>query len=67
MCSGVRCMSHFPAVDSPSYRLAGYLWQFALPLSQLGIHTYIDENALQPSQVPEADFIRPTHTDFVYL
>ena len=40
---------------SPSYRLgllsAGYLWLFALPLSQLGIDTYIDENALQPSQV----------------
>ncbi|KAH9993783.1 Gaa1-like protein [Russula vinacea] len=31
--------------------LAGYLWLFVLPLSQLGIDTYIDENALQPSQV----------------
>lgn len=51
-------MALFKAVDSPNYRLAllaaGYLWLFALPLSQLGINTYIDENALQPSQVPEA-------------
>jgi len=64
-------MSHFPAVNSPNYRLAllaaGYLWLFALPLSQLGVDTYIDENALQPSQVPEAVFIRPTHIDFVHL
>ncbi|KAH9998091.1 Gaa1-like protein [Russula compacta] len=30
---------------------AGYLWLLALPLPQLGIDTYIDENALQPSQV----------------
>jgi hypothetical protein len=43
-------------VVSPKYRLAllaaGYFWLFALPLSQLGVGTYIDENALQPSQVP---------------
>jgi len=43
---------------------AGYLWLFALLLSQLGIDTSIDENALQPSQVPEAVFICPTHADF---
>ncbi|KAI0273306.1 Gaa1-like protein [Gloeopeniophorella convolvens] len=29
----------------------GYLWLLALPLPQLGTGTYIDENALQPSQV----------------
>jgi GPI-anchor transamidase subunit GAA1 len=44
-----------PSLVSTNYRLgllsAGYLWLFALPLSQLGIDTYIDENALQPSQV----------------
>jgi hypothetical protein len=44
------------SVVSPKYRLgllsAGYLWLLALPLSQLAVSTYIDENALQPSQVP---------------
>ena len=46
------------SVDSPKpkHRLgllsAGYIWLFALPLSQLTVSTYIDENALQPSQVP---------------
>jgi hypothetical protein len=48
-------VSHL-SVISPKYRLgllsAGYLWLLVLPLSQLGIDTYIDENALQPSQVP---------------
>ncbi|KAI9508310.1 Gaa1-domain-containing protein [Russula earlei] len=30
---------------------AGCLWLLTLPVSQLGVDTYIDENALQPSQV----------------
>lgn len=46
------------SVVSPKYRLcllsAGYLWLLVLPLSKLGINTYIDENALQPSQVPSS-------------
>jgi glycosylphosphatidylinositol transamidase len=29
----------------------GYLWMLAIPLPGLGRNTYIDENALQPSQV----------------
>ena len=29
----------------------GYLWMLAIPLPGLGKDTYIDENALQPSQV----------------
>jgi hypothetical protein len=32
----------------------GYLSLLALPLSQLATGTYVDENALQPSQVPMA-------------
>ncbi|KAI0807330.1 Gaa1-domain-containing protein [Fomes fomentarius] len=39
----------------PYFRIAlftvGYLWLFAIPSSQLGQRTYIDENALQPGQV----------------
>ncbi|KAF9013977.1 Gaa1-like protein [Cyathus striatus] len=31
--------------------LVGYLWMLSLPLSYLSRGTYIDENALQPSQV----------------
>ncbi|KAG7092639.1 hypothetical protein E1B28_008980 [Marasmius oreades] len=31
--------------------LIGYLWLLAIPSSQLGRGTYIDENALQPGQV----------------
>ncbi|KAI0306324.1 hypothetical protein B0F90DRAFT_735597 [Multifurca ochricompacta] len=34
-----------------SLLVAGYLWLLVLPLSWLGERTYIDENALQPSQV----------------
>lgn len=56
---------------SPNYRLglllAGYLWLFVLPLSQLGIDTYIDENALQPSQVPSAAPPRTMRTDLCLL
>jgi GPI-anchor transamidase subunit GAA1 len=59
------------SVVSPNYRLgllsAGYLWLFVLPLSQLGIDTYIDENALQPSQVPSAAPPHTIRTDYVYL
>ena len=29
----------------------GYLWLLAIPSSQFGQRTYIDENALQPSSV----------------
>ena len=29
----------------------GYLWLLAIPSSQFGQRTYIDENALQPGQV----------------
>jgi hypothetical protein len=32
----------------------GYLSLLALPLSRLATETYVDENALQPSQVPLA-------------
>jgi hypothetical protein len=34
----------------------GYFWLLALPLSHLGTDTYVDENALQPSQVPYLAF-----------
>jgi hypothetical protein len=56
----LRCVTHvLPlCVFSPDCRsgllAVGYLWLFALPLSQLGKDTYIDENALQPSQVTNA-------------
>jgi len=69
----LRCVTHLLplCVCSPNYRLcllaAGYLWLFALPLSQLGVNTYIDENALQPSQVPSSVFVRPMHANFVHL
>jgi hypothetical protein len=62
-----RCVTHvLPlcvcSLDCRSGLLAvGYLWLFALPLSQLGKDTYIDENALQPSQVPLCAFVYSTH------
>jgi hypothetical protein len=58
-------------VCSPDCRsgllVVGYLWLFALPLSRLGKDTYIDENALQPSQVPLCAFVRSTHAHFVHF
>jgi hypothetical protein len=56
---------------STNYRLgllsAGYLWLFALPLPQLGVGTYIDENALQPSQVPSSTSAHTMHADYVHV
>lgn len=66
----VTLASHLSLV-SPNYRLcllsAGYLWLFVLPLSQLGINTYIDENALQPSQVPLSASAHTMRADYVHL
>ena len=60
-------LSLFPT----NYRLgllsAGYLWLFALPLPQLGIDTYIDENALQPSQVPLSTSAHTMRADYVHV
>ncbi len=59
------------SIISPKYRLgllsAGYLWLFALPLSQLATGTYIDENALQPSQVTSCLFAPATCVDYILL
>lgn len=60
-------LSLFPT----NYRLgllsAGYLWLFALPLPQLGIDTYVDENALQPSQVPLSTSAYTMRADYIHV
>ena len=35
--------------------IIGYLWMLVIPLPGLGRNTYIDENALQPSQVRQRE------------
>ena len=40
----------FPLIISVILYLVGFLWVFFLPSALLGRGTYIDENALQPSQ-----------------
>ena len=69
--SDPRLTSFCGFTETPKHRLgllsAGYLWLFALPLSQFTVSTYIDENALQPSQVPSAAPPHTIRTDYVYL
>jgi len=69
----LRCGIRFSPlhIASSKYRLCllaiGYLWLLALPLSELGVDTYVDENALQPSQVPSPASLCSMRTDCVHL